>query len=354
MIKKRYSLLDLLRWIAAIMVATSHWTLEIDSQSRFRINSIPILGDLVANGGLGVTIFFILSGYVIIETAMKRDALDFIFARFNRLFPGLIICMPLVLLIGSRFITKFQSPTASLFNSIFLTFDLTGIPPLASQLWTLVIEVQFYGIVALLLVIFPKLFKKRERILFFLIGWQALVIILGSKYWFESPQLSRYLTLGGYANLFAFGICLNVLSNSKIKNIVNFLPSLGLTFYFATKVFGSLYDWSSADTIVLTAAFIILISKFVNFKRKSSQKIFEWLGLSSYPVYLIHVHIGMAFLNIFRSHTSANIYVVFFVSILFITGVCILLSLYVEKPIQALGRFIYGNMRRVSSKILYR
>jgi peptidoglycan/LPS O-acetylase OafA/YrhL len=32
MVKKRYPLLDLLRWIAAIMVATLHWSLEIGPQ----------------------------------------------------------------------------------------------------------------------------------------------------------------------------------------------------------------------------------------------------------------------------------------------------------------------------------
>jgi peptidoglycan/LPS O-acetylase OafA/YrhL len=344
MIKRRYPLLDLLRWIAAIMVATLHWSLEIGSLSASKITSIPILGKLVSNGSLGVNIFFIISGYVIIETAMKRGALDFIFARFIRLFPALLICMPLVLIVGSRFIQTYPTPAKSLFNSIFLTYNLTGTPPLASQLWTLIIEVQFYGAVALLLMIFPKLFKSGRRILFLLVGWQLLLTALTNIHWIDSTQLSRYLDFSGYGSLFALGICLNMLSNTKIKNLGNFLPSVVLTFYFLAKVFGSLNHWSTQETIVAAASLIIFLSRFVNFRSKASRNIFQLLGLSSYLIYLLHVHIGMAFINVLGSHISTSVYNIFLAAILFMTFVCILLSLFIEKPIQTFGRSIYGKM----------
>jgi peptidoglycan/LPS O-acetylase OafA/YrhL len=347
MVKKRYPLLDLLRWIAAIMVATLHWSLEIGPPNSNKILSIPIFGKLVANGGLGVTIFFIISGYVIIETAMKRDALDFIFARFNRLFPGLLICMPLVLIVGSRYIQSYPTPARSLFNSIFLTYKLTGAPPLTSQLWTLIIEVQFYGAVALLLFLFPKLFKSGRRILFLLVGWQLLLTALTSMHWFDSTQLSRYLDLSGYGSLFALGICLNILSNTKIRDLENFLPSSVLTFYFLSKEYGILGHGAAQETIIACAVLIIFFSRFVNFTSKRLSKYFQWLGLSSYLIYLIHLQVGMAFINEFRNHVSTNVYLIFLLAILFITFVSILISLFMEKPIQAFGTANFGKIRRI-------
>lgn len=68
----RYALLDLIRYVATMMVALMHWGLEIGPEKFHEFLRIPIQGFLIQNGGLGVDIFFLISGYVIIETAQKR------------------------------------------------------------------------------------------------------------------------------------------------------------------------------------------------------------------------------------------------------------------------------------------
>jgi peptidoglycan/LPS O-acetylase OafA/YrhL len=144
--------------------------------------------------------------------------------------------------------------------------------------------------------IFPKLFKSWRRILFLLVGWQLLLTSLANIHWLDSTQLSHYLDFSGYGSLFALGICLNMLSNTDIKNLRNFLPVMVLTFYFLAKVFGSLNQSSAQDIIVAAAVLIILLSRFINFRSKSSRNIFSYLGLSSYLIYLLHVHVGLAFI----------------------------------------------------------
>ena len=90
---KRIATIDLLRFLAALMVATYHWSLEIGIERAQQIYDIPIIGGLIQDGAFGVPIFFIISGFVIIGAAQRYNSVEFIFARFNRLFPGLLICM---------------------------------------------------------------------------------------------------------------------------------------------------------------------------------------------------------------------------------------------------------------------
>jgi peptidoglycan/LPS O-acetylase OafA/YrhL len=54
---ERQPFIDLLRFIAAMMVATMHWGLEIGSERYQEIYDVPIIGDLVKNGSFGVSIF---------------------------------------------------------------------------------------------------------------------------------------------------------------------------------------------------------------------------------------------------------------------------------------------------------
>ena len=54
---ERQPSIDLLRFIAAMMVATMHWGIEVGNERFQRIYDLPIIGDLVKNGSFGVNIF---------------------------------------------------------------------------------------------------------------------------------------------------------------------------------------------------------------------------------------------------------------------------------------------------------
>jgi hypothetical protein len=88
--KERFILLDLLRFILAAIVVLYHY---------FYLSSIyglvPVLNSsfkyLYICGYLGVHIFFIVSGFVILHTAQNRSWVEFIKARIGRLLPGFMI-----------------------------------------------------------------------------------------------------------------------------------------------------------------------------------------------------------------------------------------------------------------------
>jgi peptidoglycan/LPS O-acetylase OafA/YrhL len=79
--------LDLLRYVAALMVYLFH-------AGHFARYKLPFFGTY---GGLGVAVFFVLSGFVIAfsSTGKRRDIVDYFIARFARLWS---VALPAILL----------------------------------------------------------------------------------------------------------------------------------------------------------------------------------------------------------------------------------------------------------------
>ena len=341
---ERQPSIDLLRFIAAMMVATMHWELGVGSEKYQRIYAVPIIGDLVKNGSFGVNIFFVISGFVIIGTAQKYNAIEFIFARFTRLFPGLLISMLIVLVVGSRFIQSYEKPFTSFLHSIFLTYQVAGVQPLATPLWTLIIEIKFYIGIAITLFLLPKFFKSSRGIVVLLASWELVVGIVRETTSPLGTYLSPYLTLNGAYKFFALGICLHLLSKVKFKATQeNLLISL-ISLYFINEVF------LVNELTTITKLYLIIASIVIIFGRKivlhpSLQKISYWLGLSSYLIYLLHEHFGMVFVLQLQSHVTRNLFFVIGTSATLITIVSVLLAIFIEKPIQ---RLLRGQFQRIS------
>ena len=330
---ERQPSIDLLRFIAAMMVATMHWGLEVGSERSQGIYSVPIIGDLVKNGSFGVHIFFVISGFVIIGSAQKYNAIEFMFARFTRLFPGLLISMLIVLIVGTYFIIPYEKPFTSFFNSVFLTYQVAEVQPLATPLWTLIIEIKFYMGVAITLILLPRFFKSTMGIVILLTSWELIIIILRETTSPVGTYLLPYLSLQGFNKFFALGICFNLLSKVKIKlTQENLLLSL-ISLYFIKEVFLADKNISITKIYMIIASIMIIYSrKFVLYP--SLQKISYWLGLSSYPIYLLHEHLGMAFVLQLQSHVTRNIFFVVGTAAALITIFSALLAIFLEKPIQ--------------------
>jgi peptidoglycan/LPS O-acetylase OafA/YrhL len=324
--RQRYPLLDLVRYIAALLVATLHWSLE-SGGAYSSVYKIPILGNLIRNGAIGVPIFFIISGYVILETAWRKNAFDFIVARFTRLFPGLLICMALVLVVGSKYVAHYATPFKSYVNSIFLTYTLTHTAPLASQLWTLVVEVKFYLAIALLLLILDKRFRSVPLLVAIITCWQLVMVI--------APEtLTKHLSLGTADYLFGLGVSISLFLKSRGNRRNQYSTGI-LVIYFSYYV---LKDYTSDRTlfIFLTLTIVAIGVSSISTFLKLPSRLFELLGLASYLIYLLHEQLGIAFINEMRIHVTGNVYLLFLSDIIFLTILSILISTLLEKRLQRL------------------
>jgi peptidoglycan/LPS O-acetylase OafA/YrhL len=325
--------IDFLRFIAAIMVATFHWATDVGSARNTEIYGIPILGDLVKNGGFGVNIFFVISGFVIIGSAQKYNATEFIFARFIRLFPGLFLFMILVLIINTLVIGQYEKPFFTFFHSTFLTYQLVEVYPLATALWTLIVEVKFYIGVSFALFLFPKLFKSTKGIIALMILWELTIVLLEVSPLPIRTFLLPHFTLNGFSNLFALGICYYLINKIRIKaNSENLLVLLVAVYFINDVFFRSGYSNILKLYMVVTSILIVLSSKLI--LHSSLQKVTYWLGLSSYPIYLLHQALGIGLISKLQAHITSNIFLVFGATIILITIGSALLAIFIERPIQ--------------------
>src|SRR5690606_15470757 len=70
--------LDILRALAVLAVVAHHF-------SVYSGVPIPLLGE--QGGGMGVQLFFLISGYLIVQSASKHSVGEYALARFFRIFP---------------------------------------------------------------------------------------------------------------------------------------------------------------------------------------------------------------------------------------------------------------------------
>jgi peptidoglycan/LPS O-acetylase OafA/YrhL len=329
--KNREPILDLLRWAAALLVAFSHWQLEIPSLFQSGLPNFVL--PLAKAGGVGVPIFFIVSGYVISLTAAnKSSSLRFTYARFVRLFPGLLVSMLVVLAVGQRFISPYSQPLESFFTSISLTYVMLETQPLTSVLWTLIVEIKFYFAIAIILLVNKRIFQKPfwiAALLFSLLILQETGLF-GIYSYFDSQLL-------GATKFFLLGISLSFFTRLLRKRAKLALAFSVLCTIYCLQILGLDY-FSISDKMISLAIVLILLSSFIQLPGRLAA-IANTLGLASYPIYLVHTHLGTAIINIVSARVESVTFV-FIVVIIVQTLLCIGVNLFAEKPLQKVLRRI--------------
>jgi len=319
--------LDGLRAIAAFAVIFFHIALFF----KLPQNAIsPFLYFLFSFGGhggsLGVTFFFILSGFLITylmfgeqEKNAKLNIPFFYLRRVLRIWP----LYYLTVLIGfmafplfSRLAGEIYAETASpwLYALFAVNFDhIYNAMPKSGILavhWSVAIEEQFYLLWPLVFYFFSK--KKSFPYLLFL-------IVIGSEVFYllgKSSIISYYHLLSNFRFL-AFGALLSWFCYFKSENVTRFLNKINKPLNFIIYVVCIsllLFHQEIIDKFIflkpLYQCILFLFFGFViaeqNFSKNSffkigSFKFLTWLGKISYGLYLTHMIAIYIVLWIFRN-----------------------------------------------------
>ncbi|MCF6275144.1 MAG: acyltransferase [Robiginitomaculum sp.] len=146
-----------LRGIAALLVVFSH-LLVIES----KYSPDQFLGSWMSFGQVGVDLFFVISGFIMVHVAMKMrrgtgSALEFLFARLTRVYPLYWLVSAALLLVWlarpDMVFSSFKTDP-NIIKSFLLYPDSRD--PLLAVGWTLVHEIGFYLVFALALLLKPK------------------------------------------------------------------------------------------------------------------------------------------------------------------------------------------------------
>jgi peptidoglycan/LPS O-acetylase OafA/YrhL len=260
---QRISYLDGLRGIAISAVVLYHAFFHV---SAFRY------------GAMGVELFFIISGFVILLTLGKCHSFgDFFARRWLRLWPGMLIATVFTLAVYAFIGTP---PGASIFPGLTIIDDRwyswlfnANIKSLNGVYWTLYLEMRFY-------VIFG--------VAYFMFGARAALMILIAMSLFYLELLSTGHGLGiwrwtdfHFEAWFASG----ALFYLATKDRRYFAPALAA---------GALAAWvyyPSHGPRTVGLMIVLLLASAVRFSAVQSllsQRAIVWVGAVSYPLYLVH------------------------------------------------------------------
>lgn len=153
---------------------------------------------LFGGGFLGVTLFFVVSGYLItrlllteVEDNGTLDLLGFWRRRVRRLLPAaytvVVVCLGVTMLFGPELLSKVRGDGVAalayvsnwwmIFHDVSY-FDSFGLPSPLAHLWTLAIEEQFYVVWPLLLLGLLALVRRRTAILLIVAGAVVVSAVL--------------------------------------------------------------------------------------------------------------------------------------------------------------------------------
>ena len=320
---KRISEIDGLRGIAAVCVMLFHYT--------FAFNPGWSPGYLFHYGYMGVSLFFIISGFVIsMSITNGKSVLEFCYGRFIRLFP--IYWIAIFITISAMFLAGLETEKLTTINilvnlSMFQRF--LGFQDIDGAYWTLAVELIFYFFLIILIY-----FNKTERIIeyFLLLIFIVLALKIGLNYLLPNNyKVIKIINQFSFLHLFLAGIVFNKIYNSRFTKKDGFILLFCLLCNFGINL--------RFDILVETIIIFFIIQMFLvlicykNYLSFLNFPVFQFIGKISYPLYLLNENFGA---TIFK---GLNLYfdILLPVQILIVSTIVMLtatvLHFFIEVPI---------------------
>jgi peptidoglycan/LPS O-acetylase OafA/YrhL len=285
--------LQALRGVAVLGVVLFHMTAVEHKYSGGDILLPPLLDFFQ----LGVDLFFIISGFVMVIVSRGRfqkvaESKRFLFNRLSRIYPTYWLYYFLtlaVVLVQPGMVNSTHGSSSLLMSFLLLPNDKVLLVMVA---WSLLFELWFY-------LVFTGLMCFRERWLpGFLVGWAMLLVVFNSLQDWQDYNPALKIMLHPYALEFIAGVALALLFYSRhsariplsmicIALVIALVPGIGLIGYYR------LFDEQGMLRMCsVSAVFGTLVLGLALLERRKHIRMPAFLvatGDMSYTVYLSHL-----------------------------------------------------------------
>jgi peptidoglycan/LPS O-acetylase OafA/YrhL len=319
----RYPALDGVRALAALGVVVTHVGF-----STSRSVQPDLVGAVVARGDFGVTVFFLLSGFLLYRPFALRSfgagpkplVAEYFWRRALRIFPALWLMTAVTLAL----VTTFKVRGADWLHYLLLiqTYDHHDYDPNLTQLWTLAVEVSFYALLPLLAAAVggpgrsaDAVLRRQVAMLGILFAAALAFNVLVTRTSLTNSQ--ALLWLPAYLDWFGAGMVLAVLSTvpggtrafaPQRRTIHLWADNRNLCWLLAAVLFlistlpigiprtlapATFWQWTTQHYVYLAAAFFVLLPFVVSSGGRAGQVLgsapARLSGSLSYSIYLWHV-----------------------------------------------------------------
>ena len=310
---RRLRALDGLRGMAALGVVAYHY---FDKPAYY--------------GLLGVELFFVISGFVILMTLERVPSVpQFALGRIARLYPAYWLSVAVAGLF--LWFTGQTTGQAVLLNATMLQAFLYA-PNLVNAYWTLAYELVFYAAMA---VIFAA--NRLRNVDVVAVAWLVLmmlfrgtILLTGRGSGLYADWMLQSLLMPQFGHLFIAGMMLYRINTGQ----ATVWTSLALALSVLYSLFGR-PDWAQIGPLLyfaVNSAFIAAVWAAASARAPVfAMPLLAGLGVCSYSLYLLHLPVKMVLSHLF-GHLSSQLWFVILVLFPAAVGSALLSRRYIELP----------------------
>jgi peptidoglycan/LPS O-acetylase OafA/YrhL len=293
----KWLFIQALRGIAILAVVVFHL---MSIEKKYSGGDL-LLPDFLLLGQSGVDLFFVISGFVMVTVtrghfARNREVRRFLWSRLSRIYPTYwfyFFLTAAVFLIRPNWVNLSQGHQAELFSSFFLLPNRQL--PLVMVAWSLIHELWFYAVFAVLLKF------NEKRLLSSLLVWGMIVAIANAFATFTTTatlSAGVRIALHPYTFEFIIGALVAIFVSSecsrKISSRMSFMGVIvlllvGLPLVY---VFDILKDAGILRVSIIGTLYGLLVLSLATLEREKKfivPRFLQSVGDISYTVYLSHV-----------------------------------------------------------------
>lgn len=350
------SYLDIVRFAAAFAVFFSHLAANPFATGSFNLPLRPF-------GTMAVTIFFVLSGYVIsyVIESRERSAKSYYISRVSRLYSVVLVALPLTFVfdfLGVVINASFYENKKVLWDPVswqgylsdlffvneFQIFQFDGVVPgTNAPYWSLSFEAVYY-VVAGAIVFFRWPIWIPFCILIFILAGKTIVVLF--PVWVLGCLVYK-CRISGFASrvkvLVGFLISAAILIALPVLFVVFPFDNFGFSFPWGRGPFNRnlLQDYVCAIVFAIHLIFARMLFSDALIVNDAFRKIAYWLGSLTFPLYCFHFPLICFFAAVSPWERSSilNIASVFFATL----GITIVLTPRCERLKQVIRDLLRGK-----------
>ena len=330
---ERNLFLDYVRAVACILVILFHYTKRFDELFHTSGNW-PVK---VSWGTMAVSVFFLLSGYLItVKNDEKTGLIAFVKKRIIRLYPDYIVAVVITFIVTSLFLHERQVSLKEALINLTMLETFFDVKYVDGAYWTLANELVFY--LFFILVVF--LLKKKNWLPFFGLAWVILLLIYNSY----NGNSAVYVTIGRllanqYGHMFVVGLGVAFILHdmgNKIEKAAALIAVLAALVYQFV-IFNVFYFIFFSVSVLMLIGCIIAHIKNIRVSEKVKKVLYplEIIAGISYPLYLLHQNIGYAIMLQIQKHIC-NSEVIIIIPCIVSVVLAYIFNKYIDKKISQL------------------
>ncbi|GAB1823314.1 acyltransferase family protein [Herbidospora sp. RD11066] len=299
--------LDLLRFIAAFAVMAFHYMAA--SRSLWDAQPVELFAPvkyLTTLGILGVELFFLISGFVILMSAWGHSLRRFAVSRFARLYPAYwftVIALYVLYTYTSTEAFKPNLDTTGYVINLTMLQEAFGVIPAGGVFWSLWVELKFYFLISIIVIMGVNL----RRAMAFMWVWLAAAIFAE---WLQHWLVTE-IFMPRQAPYFIAGMAFYLIhrEGSTVTRWGFVLVSYSCSVYVALERMQSRIDavgsknFPAPDPAVIawiTVIYLLMAAVALGWLRWVRWRALTTVGALTYPLYLVHQNVSAVLIPEFR------------------------------------------------------